>query len=238
LITEQLLKTSNLEILKYLFAYQQYLHACINRKLIYAPTFFERVYSKAEDYLKRPAKHTVSRFQEGICCICGTPIPKNTEGDHLIARARGGDDYEYNKVPLCKYCNSSKRDRDLLEWWFLKGNRLIDLDPYVLAVYLKNEYRLLSKQRELYAYANEYLARAYSQGKEILNYLSIRYKIANDVEQGRITYEDYFKDPIIKENEKILFDHMINEKREMIKPTRIEFYIFYENWVNQHENFY
>ena len=48
------------------------------------------------------------------CCYCGA-----TESlcvDHLIPKIKGGEDYSDNLVWACKSCNSSKRDRDLLDW--------------------------------------------------------------------------------------------------------------------------
>lgn len=48
------------------------------------------------------------------CCYCG-----NTGAlciDHLIPKINGGKDHSDNLVWACKSCNSSKRDRDLLDW--------------------------------------------------------------------------------------------------------------------------
>jgi len=53
------------------------------------------------------------------CCYCGNTAQISI--DHLIAKIRGGADYADNFVWACKSCNSSKRDRDLLEWSLNKG---------------------------------------------------------------------------------------------------------------------
>lgn len=48
------------------------------------------------------------------CCYCGVTHPLSI--DHLIPKMKGGGDYSDNLVWACGPCNSSKRDRDLLEW--------------------------------------------------------------------------------------------------------------------------
>lgn len=54
------------------------------------------------------------------CCYCGMTHPLSI--DHLIPRIMDGSDYSDNLVWACKSCNSSKRDRDLLEWCQVKNN--------------------------------------------------------------------------------------------------------------------
>lgn len=53
------------------------------------------------------------------CCYCGAT--NSLSIDHLIAKIRGGEDHSDNLVWACKSCNSSKRDRDLLEWCQFKN---------------------------------------------------------------------------------------------------------------------
>ncbi|WP_395090888.1 HNH endonuclease [Armatimonas sp.] len=48
------------------------------------------------------------------CCYCGTTEALSI--DHLIPQIKGGADYSDNLVWACRSCNSSKRDRDLLDW--------------------------------------------------------------------------------------------------------------------------
>lgn len=48
------------------------------------------------------------------CCYCGTMEALSI--DHLIAQVKGAGDNSDNLVWACKSCNSSKRERDLLEW--------------------------------------------------------------------------------------------------------------------------
>lgn len=47
------------------------------------------------------------------CVYCGKPA---NAIDHIIPRAKGGEDVEWNLVPCCKSCNSSKKDKDLADF--------------------------------------------------------------------------------------------------------------------------
>ena len=49
------------------------------------------------------------------CVYCGAA--QNLSGDHIIPPSKGGRDCGDNLVLACRSCNSSKRDRDFLQWW-------------------------------------------------------------------------------------------------------------------------
>ena len=225
---------TNLEILKKLYAYQQYIQTCEKGIQIYGPGLYRGVLEKDEKYLKEPATHNVAKFEEGKCMLCGSPIPKNTEGDHLIAKVKGGDDYEYNKVPVCKSCNSSKKDKDLLEWWFSKGRSLKELNSYVLAVYLKNEYKLLEKKGELNNPAYPYLEVAWLHAQKILDYLFWRYSIllknlGNNKFQMRVEEDE----DLLEKRSEIL--EYLFESNIFVSPKTLEFLIFKGiNYVKEH----
>ena len=53
------------------------------------------------------------------CCYCGSSLRLSV--DHLIPSMRGGADTGDNIVWACRACNSSKGDRDMLEWFQTKG---------------------------------------------------------------------------------------------------------------------
>jgi 5-methylcytosine-specific restriction endonuclease McrA len=76
------------------------------------------------------------------CSYCGAPA---TGVDHIIATSKGGANIEQNVTPACNRCNSSKRDRDLVD--FLNDSTTeIDVDRV-----LKNQKltRLVAFCREL-----------------------------------------------------------------------------------------
>lgn len=50
------------------------------------------------------------------CAYCGADVQLTI--DHMIPRSRGGPDTGDNAVWACRCCNSSKRDSDMLAWWF------------------------------------------------------------------------------------------------------------------------
>lgn len=53
------------------------------------------------------------------CVYCGSE--GNLSVDHMIPRASGGSDSSDNLMCCCKKCNSSKGDRNLIEWYEVTG---------------------------------------------------------------------------------------------------------------------
>jgi hypothetical protein len=52
---------------------------------------------------------------QSTCAYCGGPGP--LVADHVIPRAISGPDAMHNILRVCADCNSTKSDRDLIEWW-------------------------------------------------------------------------------------------------------------------------
>lgn len=87
------------------------------------------------------------------CWYCGKPFDSHNPMtlDHVFARSKGGDSAMDNLIPVCRACNSSKGDTDVLEWFFKR-----DLFPptHIIAHYYKQiylyavEHALLDKHRE------------------------------------------------------------------------------------------
>lgn len=69
-------------------------------------------------------------MESNVCQYCGGVA---TGYDHIVAKYNGGGDDDANKVPCCKSCNSSKRDKNVVD--FLNMN----LDTIDLNVVCKNE---------------------------------------------------------------------------------------------------
>lgn len=60
-----------------------------------------------------PAGTYTAVLASGPCVYCDAPA---TTVDHVMPLARGGHEAEYNLVPACLPCNSSKHARLLVEW--------------------------------------------------------------------------------------------------------------------------
>jgi hypothetical protein len=52
---------------------------------------------------------------QSTCAYCGGPGP--LVADHVIPRAISGPDGMHNILRVCRDCNSTKSDTDLIEWW-------------------------------------------------------------------------------------------------------------------------
>lgn len=60
-------------------------------------------------------KETLESFNHS-CAYCGkTEVPLHQE--HVIPLSKGGYYTKRNIIPACQFCNSSKHDRDLSEWY-------------------------------------------------------------------------------------------------------------------------
>ena len=104
--------------------------------------------SKALKAYKSGTWHIHDLFQNNIdkiksenyCWYCGKVVESKAELtiDHVIPRAKGGSNEMNNIIMVCKHCNSSKGDRDLLEWFFEVKRCFPPL--HVLQHYLKQIY--------------------------------------------------------------------------------------------------
>ena len=72
------------------------------------------------------------------CAYCGSK--QNLTWDHLIPQSRGGPDTISNHVPACASCNSSKGDRDAIEWF--RSRQGVEVPRLVWGKYLKLTYEL------------------------------------------------------------------------------------------------
>ena len=91
--------------------------------------------------------------QNDYCWYCGRHIePSKLTKDHVFPRSKGGDNDMDNIIMVCKTCNSSKGDMDLLKWYAEVRREYPPLN--ILIHYLKNiylfsvEHGLLDKQAE------------------------------------------------------------------------------------------
>jgi hypothetical protein len=81
-----------------------------------------------------PALVYAAVLASGPCVYCGDPA---TTVDHVCPLARGGYEAEYNLVPACGPCNSSKHDRLLTEWRPERVAHAVACSPVVAAEYIR-----------------------------------------------------------------------------------------------------
>ncbi|MEM5784848.1 MAG: HNH endonuclease [Candidatus Aenigmatarchaeota archaeon] len=80
---------------------------------------------------------TQLRNSKHVCVYCG----KEADAlDHVIPLAKGGQDIGQNKVFVCKQCNSSKNDNDLILWWLSNYENCNDISRLAIGIYLKQAY--------------------------------------------------------------------------------------------------
>ena len=86
-------------------------------------------------------KNTVARFSDRTACwYCGAPASvSGLTYDHVLPRSKRGPDSADNIFMVCRRCNSSKRDSDLMVWWFSTFEEPAPL--YLWASYLKLVYQ-------------------------------------------------------------------------------------------------
>jgi len=138
----------------YAYANLNMLHYAVNqRKEKYDRTCFI-IRSKAYKAYKEGNWHIHDLLENNVakmksdnkhCAYCGKEVssPKDLTVDHIFARKKGGGNDADNIMLVCQECNSSKRDSDLLKWFFTQKDCWPSID--VLQHYIK----------QIYAYSKE-----------------------------------------------------------------------------------
>ena len=66
---------------------------------------------------QREYKRTLYGLQTGLCNGCNEHFRiQNLHMDHIVARARGGTDHDFNFQLLCGHCNSTKGTKTQAEF--------------------------------------------------------------------------------------------------------------------------
>lgn len=122
-----------------------------------------------DDYNSRDIREMCAeQVKRTTCIVCDRPRPKTTTGDHLIPKSRGGKEGLPNYIALCRPCNSSKGNKDFIEWWEFKGWKLEQAPVDVLCMYSRLRYQLCQSMNTLSDPAPEFLTE--SIRTEMLNY--------------------------------------------------------------------
>ena len=69
---------------------------------------------KASNGSFRISEKFLLRLYGSLCAFCNSKL--DITADHIIPISRGGVNSEGNLQPLCKSCNSSKKDKTIMEW--------------------------------------------------------------------------------------------------------------------------
>ena len=80
----------------------------------------------------------------GICTYCNQEA--ETTFDHIVPVAAGGTDEISNMVPACQSCNSSKNDKNVIDW---HQEHEIPVDRVVLGKYLKLRWEEFADEERL-----------------------------------------------------------------------------------------
>jgi hypothetical protein len=153
------------EALTKLWAWQHWYRTTDREGRHYGVSFLRKGFDSAPKSLHSDSRDTVRRLNLlGKCMNCGAVVSPNSTGDHIIPLAKGGPQSSVNLEPLCRSCNSSKGDKDLLEWWIEGEQKTIDmLNVDALCIYLRFMYQMLERQNMLQEEVPDYCEAAVLQ---------------------------------------------------------------------------
>lgn len=66
------------------------------------------------NYPKETWEVTLSKFNDE-CAYCGSS--EDLQQEHIIPMSKEGNYTKQNIIPACSFCNASKKDRDLMDWY-------------------------------------------------------------------------------------------------------------------------
>ncbi|MDD2192843.1 MAG: HNH endonuclease [Bacteroidales bacterium] len=112
----------------------------------YKPRFISKV-PRGRNWIPKTVRAEVYTRDNNICQYCHKTIePKNLTIEHIIPVSKGGIDDIINYITVCRSCNSSKKDKSLIEFietrWDIKISELpIHGDIIMDTPELDSEYR-------------------------------------------------------------------------------------------------
>lgn len=97
------------------------------RKEFYKPREVELRIARHASKYGAEGFHTSNEFEkllrqyDGKCAYCGEN--EATDREHVIPLSRGGSNYIGNILPVCRSCNTSKKEKLLVEWRYRDDTR-------------------------------------------------------------------------------------------------------------------
>jgi hypothetical protein len=143
---------SNRIALRLLYAVHQDAWAALHNPTISAIGYLRNHKPEQWDgYLGRDIRGmAIQQARRDTCNFCDRKPSKNSIGDHVVPRSKGGIEGMPNYLAMCRPCNSSKGDRDLIEWRFMfKGQSLLSIPLDVLCIYARLHYQHYCARGEL-----------------------------------------------------------------------------------------
>jgi hypothetical protein len=143
------------ELIYYSYANLAMAHTAVDRKQEKYETFNFMIRAKLFKGLKEGTMNMRTIFDDEkiklqtgqICNYCGSA--DKLALDHIFPQKYGGEDNAENLIFACRYCNSSKGKKDLMEWMNFRGQflPLMIIRRYLkLTYYYCSEYELLDKE--------------------------------------------------------------------------------------------
>jgi len=130
----------------------------------YGPGFFPNKASAVKRAIQKETRGALLRLiRSNHCICCQVPLSMSGTGDHLVPRSKQGSNSASNYLPLCKRCNSSKGNRDLMKWWQMKEKPLNQLHPDAICLYARTIYQCSTTERTLLRTAPSYLIELINQ---------------------------------------------------------------------------
>ena len=122
-----------------LFYLQHWEAANERRHEPYGPGLFYHQVLPVFHGLKNISRETVLRHVQAETCVACTAHVNigRSELDPIIPKSHGGPDSLENSMGLCRRCNASKGQKDLLEWWSDKGFGVAALPRNILCLYAR-----------------------------------------------------------------------------------------------------
>lgn len=96
---------------------------------------FKRLKNKEIEWSDLDGEIRLQMRASNECVYCGNEA---SALDHVIPRKFGAPEGIHNAVKVCKHCNSSKGDKDLVDWWINDlGKKVEELPRIPIGIYLK-----------------------------------------------------------------------------------------------------